>query len=135
MRSSNHFHDFWHTPPLLPGGRRERLDHLIAARLERGEGQRLLKERRGWWILSHPFLIFHCSPLRVHRDLPPIEAPMQAGGHETARMAHGSFGHVGEQIHEPLLVSGVTVKTLIKVTSFRSFEMTVIGFSSMRMPS
>ncbi len=49
---------------------------------------------------------------------------MKSGGHEAGSLADRN-GRVREQVHEPLLIRGSTVKTLMNVTSLASFESVV----------
>jgi hypothetical protein len=51
---------------------------------------------------------------------------MKAGGYEAGRMPHRRVGRPREQLDEASLIAGSTVKTLMSVTSFASFEMVVI---------
>src|ERR1700754_2207072 len=57
--------------------RMERLHDFIHAWLESGDRERPLEIRKGRRILAHGLVILAATPLRIHRDLRPVEASME----------------------------------------------------------
>src|ERR1700681_861723 len=57
----------------------EGLHDLVDAGFKLGDRERLLKKRKWGRVLTHRLIVIDAAPLRIHRDLRPVGAAMEAG--------------------------------------------------------
>src|SRR5258708_35836 len=61
---------------------------LVDAGFKLGDRKRFLKKRKWGRVLTHRLIIIDAPPLRIHRDLRPVSAAMEAGRNKTRRPTH-----------------------------------------------
>ncbi len=76
----------------------------MAARIKRGERERLPEKRERTRIPTHDFIVLYTAPLGVHRHLRAIETAVKRRREKAGRPANVSVRGAGKQIQQSFLV-------------------------------